>query len=406
MSTSRTLPVSMTPVSMLLAVGFLIMFLASAIKGAYQAYFADLARHFGTGRAQFALSGSLFMLASGVMSPLAGGLAQRLGPLRTVLLGSLCAGAAFLALALLPVGWVGFALIYGLLGAFALTAMTFVPMGVLVDRAVAGEHRTLAYAAVTNGTAIGFIALAPLWLWLEGQVDWKNVFLCIGAVFAIVIPAAVRRAMHLERQSAAEQPAQAERVDWARLVADRRFFALALSFASCGATMAFIDVHLVPFWQDARLPWSLQASSLSLLGVLELASGIAAGALAMRLNKVALLAGFYLLRCVAMGLLSSQSPQLHTTVFAMVFGASYMGTVVLTAALCLDLYGPGQKGPVFGLMFMAHQFGALFVTQLGGWDADTHGSYQFTIQTLTFATVSAALLCSSLAASPPVPASK
>lgn len=42
-----------------LAVGFLVMFLSSAIKGLYQVYFVDLAAHFGGGRSGLALGGDI-----------------------------------------------------------------------------------------------------------------------------------------------------------------------------------------------------------------------------------------------------------------------------------------------------------------------------------------------------------
>jgi len=165
---------------------------------------------------------------------------------------------------------------------------------------------------------------------------------------------------------------------------------LALSFASCGATMAFIDVHLVPYWQGQEVVPSIQASSLSLLGVLELISGLLAGWLATRFNKGALLAAFYLLRCAAVALLLVQPSTLSVYLFAIIFGASYLGTVVLTSAFCFDLYGSAIKGKVFGALFLVHQLGAMAVTQLGAMDYDRHQSYQMTALVLTLVTLLAA----------------
>ena len=45
-----------TLVAAVLAVGFMVMFLSSAMKGLYQVYFVDLATHFGEGRAGLALA--------------------------------------------------------------------------------------------------------------------------------------------------------------------------------------------------------------------------------------------------------------------------------------------------------------------------------------------------------------
>jgi len=60
----------------LVAVGFLVMFFSTSVKSVYQVYFADLATHFGRGRADFAWSGSVFMLVTGLVSPLVGALSD------------------------------------------------------------------------------------------------------------------------------------------------------------------------------------------------------------------------------------------------------------------------------------------------------------------------------------------
>lgn len=376
-------------VGAVLAVGFLVMFLSSAIKGLYQVYFVDLAAHFGGGRSSLAMGGTLFVLTIGLASPLVGALSDRAGPLWTVVVGSFCGGLVLLSVSLFEQSLTVFILLYGLLGAFALAAMTYVPMGILVDRLVGEKSKAFAFSIVTNGTAIGFIVLSPLWIWLQQSVPWQSVFSWVGLVFLLPMTAAlywVSRAVPLAPEAASFQG----KPSLAFLLGDSRFFVLALSFASCGATMAFIDVHLVPYWQGEGVVPSVQASSLSLLGVLELVSGLLAGWLATRFNKGALLAVFYLLRCAAVALLLVQPSTLSVYLFAIIFGASYLGTVVLTSAFCFDLYGSEVKGKVFGVLFLVHQLGAMAVTQLGAMDFDRHQNYQMTALALTLATAAAA----------------
>jgi len=378
-------------VAWLVALGFLVMFLSCAIKGVYQVWFTAIADHFGRGRGDFALSASLFMLAGGASAPLVGALADRMGPMRTVSIGCVLAGAALLGAALLPSNFGLFVLLYGGLAAVALTAMTYVPMGVLVDRLFSDGRKGIAYAVVTNGTAIGFIALSPLWFWLQGHLDWQAAFSLVGMVFLAPLAAvtwwAAGMAPPAQVQAAAES-----RGDWHGAMRDPGFYVLALGFMGCGATMALIDVHLVPFWQDSGVDRASMGLSLSMLGVLELVSGVAAGWLAMRLPKHLLLSGFYLVRSVAMLLLLSQTRVVSTFGFAIVFGASYLGTVVLTSAFCLDRYGARIKGQVFGALFACHQFGAFLSVQLGAAGFDRFGSYQPAIATLFVLTMLASVL--------------
>ena len=374
-----------------LSVGFLVMFFSSAIKGLYQVYFVDLAAHFGGSRTALATGGTLFVLTIGLASPVVGALSDRVGPLWTVVVGSLCGGLVLLGVSLFDSHLMLFIVLYGLLGAFALAAMTYVPMGILVDRLVGEKSKAFAFAVVTNGTAIGFVVLSPLWIWLEQSVPWQSLFGWVGLIFLVPLSAAlfwVARTVPLAPQAPADGP----RTSQVFLLRDARFWLLALSFASCGATMAFIDVHLIPLWQGDGVAPSVQASSLSLLGVLELVSGLLAGWLATRYNKGALLAVFYVLRCAAMALLLVQPSTASVYLFAIIFGASYLGTVVLTSAFCFDLYGAQIKGKVFGALFLVHQLGAMAVTQLGALDFDRHQSYQLTALVLTAATAAAAVL--------------
>jgi|GEM_PF-569054 len=369
----------------LATLGFVVMFCSTSIKSLYQVYFSDLAQHFGGSRTQFAWSGSLFMLITGVASPLVGAWSDRRGPLWTVAAGCLAGGAALVAASLCQGQFAVFMLAYGVLAAFALAAMTYVPMGVLVDRLFDQRKTGLAYAAITNGTAIAFIVLSPLWLWAAPRMPWASMFLLVGA--GLLLPLGVlsacmaRRAGWLQHAAPVAggegvAPGAADGVSsWGRVRRDPGFYALGLGFVACGATMAFIDVHLVAYWQDLAAPRSLMGGSLSLLGTLELLSGLATGWLATRVSKRGLLGLFYVLRAAGVLLLLGGAMHLQTLGFAALFGATYLGSVVLTSMLCLERYGPAVKGRAFGWLFLAHQAGAFASVQLAAWSRDLTGGY-------------------------------
>jgi hypothetical protein len=84
-----------------------------------------------------------------------------------------------------------------------------------------------------------------------------------------------------------------------------------------------------------------------------------------------------------MALLLSGGAEWQTLGFAAVFGASYLGTVVLTSMYCFERYGAAIKGQVFGLLFLAHQVGAFASVQLGAWSFDATGSYRAVVAALT-----------------------
>ncbi len=375
----------------LVGIGFLVMFLSSSLKGVYQIYFTDIVSSFDVARSEFAISGSVFMLMIGVMSPIVGAMSDRLGPLRTVLTGSVVAGLTFTGISLFSTNLWVFIVGYGLFAAFALTAMTFVPMGVLVDRLFASNQKGLAYAIITNGTAIGFIVLSPFWVWLAPQMSWQSVFLYVGLAFLVPI-SAVLWAVSRTPVPASPSADSTAPGTWKGVLSDLRYYILALSFMSCGATMGFIDVHLVPYWQGHDVPRVAMGASLSLLGILELISGLLAGVLATRLSKNMLLGTFYLIRALSMAMLLSSDSTVMTYIFAALFGISYLGAVILTSAFCLDFYGPQIKGRAFGGIFFVHQIGAFLTVQGGAISYDMTQSYGTTVMALITLTGLAGML--------------
>jgi MFS family permease len=379
----------------LVGLGFLVMFLSSSFKSVFQVYFNDLARYFGRGRADLGFAGGLFLLVSGLCSPMVGALSDRIGPIRTAMIGSLMGGAAFILMAAGAGPYWGYGIfvgMYGLAGAFALAAMTYVPMGILVDRLFEPHNKGFAYAVITNGTSIGFIVLSPLWLWLQPQWSWQQVFAAVGLLFvgpiALLLGFGARIALPAP---ATDRPTGRQANTWSTVRRDPGFYVLAFGFFGCGASMAFIDVHLVPFWQDAGASRASMGLSLSLLGILELISGLAAGWLAIRFPQQRILAAFYLLRGLAMLLLLTNDGVSTTYLFAIMFGASYLGTVILTSAICLERYGSLVKGQIFGMLFLIHQVGAFASAQLGAYGHDRFHSYQPIIIILSLLTALAGI---------------
>ena len=382
-------PSTLRMAGLVVAIAFTIVFLSTAVKGVYQAYFVPLAEHFGGGRALFAWSGGLFMLVIGVASPVVGALSDRLGPLRTAACGAFVAGLGFVLAAIWSDSLPVFALAFGVLGAFGLTAMGFVPMGVLVDRLFESRRKGLAYAIVTNGSAIGFIVLSPLWVWLQPQAAWTTVFLAVGVLFAVPVTAVLVLVSGIEPAAPAGRADEPAPSVWRVVRADPVFYVLAFGFLGCGATMAFIDVHLLAHWQDKGVSRLAMGYGLSTLGVLELLSGMAAGAMAMHFDKHRLLALFYALRSFAVLLLV---PGFGVLPFAICFGASYLGTVILTSMFCFERYGAAIKGRVFGLLFLVHQLGAFASVQLGALSFEQSGSYLDTLLALAGLTLAGAVV--------------
>lgn len=364
---------------LILIIGFIVVFLSSSIKNTFQVFFVQMAESFGQSRGEFAVSAAVFMLVFGIASPIVGHLADRIGPKRTILLGILLSGTSFLVgaeFSSFPV----FVVAYGVVAAFGLTAMSYVPMGVLVEQYVSARRCGLAYGTLTNGAAIGFMLLSPLWVVVQESYSWREVYWVLGGLFLVPMFLAVYFTMP-ERSSGQPPVSEAQPVS-ARMVdvfSSRPLFVLMLGFFGCGVTMAFIDVHMVAHLQDLQLSPGQISLALAVLGATELVGGFLAGWLCDRYPKAYVISVFYLLRAVSLAVIFLMPNATGALLFAALFGLSYLGTVVGTSMYSLGLFGSVNKGFAFGFIWLAHQVGAFASTQLGANAFDWFGSYEWTI---------------------------
>lgn len=365
---------------MILIIGFAVVFLSSSIKTTFQVFFVQMAESFGQSRGEFAISAAVFMLVFGIASPIVGYLADRIGPKQTILFGILLSGVSFLASAGFS-SFSGFVVAYGVIAAFGLTAMSYVPMGVLVEHYVSARRRGLAYGTLTNGAAIGFMLLSPLWVMVQESYSWREVYWILGGIFLVPMFIAVYFTMP-ERQAestpvTATHPPLGERMT--AVFTSRPLLVLMFGFFGCGVTMAFIDVHMVAHLQDLLLSPGEISLALAVLGGTELIGGFLAGWLCDRYSKAYVISAFYLLRAGSLAVIFLMPNATGALLFAALFGLSYLGTVVGTSMYALGLFGSANKGFAFGFIWLAHQVGAFASTQLGANAFDWFGSYEWTI---------------------------
>ena len=368
----------------ILIIGFAVVFFSSSIKNTFQVFFVQMTESFGQARGEFAVAMSVFMLVFGIASPIIGLLSDKIGPKKTILYGLALSGIAMLGSGLID-NFYAFVFLYGVIAAFGLTAMSYVPIGVLVDQSFSHQRKGLAYATLTNGAAIGFIVLSPVWVFLQEVMPWQYVFVFLGILF--LVPLFLMVKIYLPDDPPSElHPEHLDKTALERfnhklgiVFKNKPFYALMLGFFGCGVTMAFIDVHLVAHFQDLKLSTTKISIALSVLGAAELIGAFAAGWLCGKYPKSYVIAGFYLIRAIAIFYLLLVPEFSGAFVFVVLFGLSYLGTVVGTSLYTLSIFGKQLKGFAFGFIWLFHQVGAFLSTQLGASSYDWFGSYDWTI---------------------------
>ncbi|AOT58740.1 MULTISPECIES: MFS transporter [Streptomyces] len=361
------------------SLGFVIALLSSSIKNTLTAFYVSMTEDFGVSRGTFAIAPSAFMLTYAIASPVMGFVADRFGARKSLAGGLVLGGVLFLAGGLTE-SFAVFTLVYGVGLAVSYTAVSYVPLGVLVDEMFPPHRRGLTYAILMNGTAVGFIALLPLWIHLDEGTVWRSVFQWLGVTLLVVTVLALLL-LPKEPSAAAEAPGGAapERKSSAGMLSEvlgsRVFWTVSLAFFGCGVTMAFVDVHLVAHLDHIGLGGSVAGTTVALLGAAEIVGALIAGYYCDRGHGLKVLAGSYLVRSLSLVVLMAAPTALAANVFGLLFGITYLGTVVASSMYLINSLDARAKGLALGLMWFIHQIGAFVASEGGGISYDTLRSY-------------------------------
>jgi MFS family permease len=328
----------------------------------------DLQREFSTSASASTWLLTVFALVSAVGHPLAGYLADRLGPRRVLLTGLVVTGLSGLIAACAAT----FSLLLALRTAQALGTATAFPAGIALLRMLGSQDRSDrqlqpawlgAVAMVSNlGAAVGPMLGAALLV----TAGWRALFL---ANLPIVIAVTLLLLRHLPAHRA-DMRRDAECAKRSRIVVQRQLFSVSARFAVV-CTVFFAAFFGLPLWL-------LQSSSLGAVGTgaamapMVIASALITPMAARTVSRsgaaAASLVGASGL-CLGTGLLITVNEQ--TSVVVLMAAMAALGTSLAFSNLGLqaqltDEVSPAQLGTAAGLFQAARFVGAALATGLLG----------------------------------------
>src|SRR5262245_43354978 len=348
--------------------------LASAAIGATRAVLVlPLEREFGWDRATISLALSINLLLFGLCGPFAGALMLRFGVRRVMLVALSTLAVAVGLSTFMQSSWQLVAL-WGVLVGLGSGSMALV-LGATVATRWFVERRGLITGLFAASTATGQLLFLPLQATIIETVGWRT---AVALVSGVAVAVAVLVALFMRddpRQVGllaygATQPSTVEpprgNPFWLTLtvlfesVRVRDFWLLAGSFAICGATtVGLISVPLIPASVEHGVPELTAAGMLAAMGVFDLVGTTGSGWLSDRVDARALLVWYYSLRGLSLLFLPAAydlgAPALAG--FVVFYGLDWIATVPPTVRLVADRFGRERVGPVFGLVFGAHQLG-------------------------------------------------
>jgi len=336
-------------------------------------YLSPVTRALDVGREPFGLAMALAQLLMGVGAPLSGGLIDRFGAGRIIIVCVLAtiAGLYFLYAATSPADL----LISGVLMGIGVSGTGVTSLVGAIGRLAPPDKRLSAIASIGMAAGIGsFVALPVMHLLIE-LTGWKQSLLWLIAITALLIPLAWPISGKPPVQNC---PARDHTFRDALAEAFRHpsFWLLTAGFFVCGFHVAFITVHLPAFTADQGLASWVGPYALAVIGIANIAGTFLAGQSGRFLEKKQGLGLIYLGRAVIfVGFL--YLPMTPTTVITLcgLLGLLWLATIPLTSGLVATFFGTQWMSMLFGIVFLSHQVGSFLGVWLAGRLYDLTRSY-------------------------------
>jgi MFS family permease len=366
-----TSPALRNPTTVLVA-GCIILCIGFGVRSGFGLFLQPMSLENGWGRETFSLAMAIQNLIWGLLGPFAGGVADRYGTGRVVVL---CGVAYVLGLVVMAFAETPLALHLGsgfLIG-LALSGATFATILAVIGRVTPIEKRSTALGIAVAAGSFGQFAVLPITQLLISSFDWHVALLVLAAIAALIVPLAFFTSGKVAAHSGPQQSLGAALHEALR---ERGFHLLFWGYFVCGFHIAMLTVHLPSYVTDNGLKPEHGMIALALIGLCNMVGTFAAGWLGGRYSKKYLLSSIYAVRAVLILVLIAL-PLTPATLyfFACGIGFLWLGTVPLTTGLVGQIFGLRYAATLTGIVFLGHQIGSFIGVWLAGWLYDQTGSY-------------------------------
>jgi MFS family permease len=363
---------------------------------------------FGWDRAAIALAVSINVFLYGLAGPFAGRVMLRFGP-RRVMLASLLLIAAGVAASTQVQTLSQLYLLWGGVVGVGTGSTALVLSATVVNRWFTTQ-RGLALGLLGAASSTGRLVFLPLLATIVATLGWQAVgWVVAGCLILIALPL-VALLMRDAPETiglapygtppdaafgfpSAAPPPEAPLVPLRAALRHGDFWRLWTTFAICGATTnGLIGTHLIPHAIDQGLSAVAAATTLAMMGILDIVGTLGSGWLSDRYDKRVLLASYYGLRGLSLLFLPYADNLTKLALFGVVYGLDWIATVPPTAGLASDMFGT-RSGPIlFGWVFFGHQVGAALAAYGGGLLRVWFGTYGVAFTTAGLLALGAAVL--------------
>lgn len=335
-------------------------------------------------------------IAGGLLAPIFGPIADRLGPRYLLPCGAALAGSLVMTLSLSHQPWQFYATFVPA-RALAETLLTgVVPMTAVANWFYAKRPRALGLVALS--IPFGSFALSLIYQSMIAAYGWRSAFLMLGAALWVFV--VVPGAFFLRRQpedmgllpdgalAPVEKPAggnpDAERsapaaersASLREAMGTRAMWLLVAAATFSSLSTGGVAFHLVAYFTDLKIPPALAVGALSLMALTGAFGSGLWGTLAERVHPRRLAMFTMSLSATAVALLTQVHVIPMAFVVAVLFGLSARGGFVLMHVLIARYYGRRSFGAISSVLEPFHKGGLGVGALIAGLGFDLTGSYR------------------------------
>lgn len=358
-------------VALVIAVGFLLLFVSGGARFAIGLTFKPMVDELGWARGELGLAVGLYLVVSAFATFVAGRLADRMDARALLGAGMALAALGIGLMSVVSAPWHAM-LLYGVLFAIGNGTASLTTVGVVVTRS-APRRAGLANAAVISGTSVGQLVMIAALAAVLVDIGWRAVFVWLAAAHLVLLPLLAPALPGSLPVAAGAAPRAG--LGLREAARTRPFWLLLAMYAICGLDDFFVATHVVAFAQDRGVDALVAGNLLAAMGLTALAGVLAGGALSDRAGPVLATAIAFGARIGVFALIAVDQSPLSIAVFALVFGATFLVTAPLTVLFVREHFGTRHLGTLTGLVTMVHQIFGGIGAYAGAAIYDRQGSY-------------------------------
>ncbi|MGH7827844.1 MAG: MFS transporter [Candidatus Binatia bacterium] len=369
----------------IVALAFLHIAVSRGLHGTFGVFFVAMLDAFGWSRAATAGAISLAIVFEGMCLPLAGGLIDRIGARKTLMLGGLVLGAGLTFSSTISSIW-EFYFWVGVVSAAGIALIGMVPHVAIISREFP-RRRGTALGIAWAGGGVGIVMLVPVTQLMINNWGWSAAYIGLAVITALLVIPPVPLLMPAGSPTApretpgAKAPVEEqEKTDWTvkRALTNPAFWLLFIARTLASMGNQIIVTHQIAHAIDMGYAKVFAASIFGLMGVISVFGRVLFGYLADVMKRETVFTWVQAISAVgvfALLVMNDNSLPWLLYTYALCYGLGQGSRALVLSAISADIFHGKHFGAIFGYFTFSIGIGGAVGAWLGGFLFDMTKSY-------------------------------